>query len=68
MHYTPFILFFVGVLSVPHVAVRTYKWLDKLPIWEERIERRIIKKTAFDYMIKSQAEKERDLIDEYSDY
>ena len=53
---------------VPHVAIRTYHWLDKLSFWEDRIERRTIKKTAFDYMLKTQAEKERDLIEEFSDY
>ena len=50
---TPFLLLFVTGMSIPHIAIRTHKWLDKLPVWEERIQKRIIKKTAFDYMIKS---------------
>ena len=53
---------------VPYLSVRTYKWIDDSGYWERRIERKRVKKMAFDYMIKSQAEKERDLIEEFADF
>ena len=36
----------------PHISIRTYHWLDKLPYWEDTIDRRILKRTAFDFMLK----------------
>ena len=59
----------VGIFSlVPYVSVRTYKWIDDTGYWERRIEKKRVKKMAFDYMLKSQADKERDLIEEYADF
>jgi len=48
--------------------VRTYNRIDRLGYWEARLEKKRVRKMAFDFMIKSQAEKERDLIDEFSDF
>jgi hypothetical protein len=39
-----------------------------LPLWERRIRERREKKMAFDFMLKNLAEKERDIIEEFSDY
>ena len=59
--------FFVFSL-VPYVSVRTYHWFEKTGYWENRIEQKRVRKMAFDYMLKSQAEKERDLIEEFADF
>ena len=45
-------------VMLPYVSVQTYRWLDRLPIWEERISRGIQKRVAFDYMINSQVERD----------
>ena len=59
----------LGIFSlVPYLSVRTYKWIDDTGYWERRIEKKRVKKMAFDYMLKSQADKERDLIEEYADF
>ena len=52
----------------PYYALRTMKKLDELPVWEARIEKKRVRKMAFDFMVKNQAEKERDLIEEYADF
>jgi hypothetical protein len=57
----------IGVFF-PYVSVKTFNLLDRLPIWEQRLEQRRIEKMSFDWMIKSLAEKERDVIEEFSDY
>jgi hypothetical protein len=36
--------------------------------WENRIEQKRVRKMAFDYMLKTQADKERDLIEEFADF
>ncbi len=46
---------------VPYLSIQTYRWLDRLPLWERRIRDRREKKMAFDFMLKNLAEKERDL-------
>lgn len=56
------------LLMIPYLSVRTYNRLDRLGYWESRIEQKRVRKMAFDFMLKSQAEKERDLIEEYSDF
>lgn len=38
---------------VPYVSVRTYNRIERLGYWEARIEKRRVKKMAFDYMLKS---------------
>ena len=53
---------------IPYVSVRTYNRIERLGYWEARIEKKRVKKIAFDYMLKSQAEKERDLIEEFADF
>lgn len=55
-------------MLVPFISVRVMQNLDHLPVWEQRIEKKRIRKMAFDYMLKSQAEKEKDLIEEFSDF
>jgi hypothetical protein len=50
------------------VSVKTFNLLDRLPYWERRLEEKRMQKMAFDWMIKSLAEKERDVIAEFSDY
>lgn len=54
--------------AIPYVSVRTYNRIDRLGYWEQRIEQKRVKKMAFDYMLKSQAEKDRDLIEEFADF
>ena len=66
----PLIIFtsiFVGSL-VPYASIRTYNRIDRLGYWQNRIEQKRVRKMAFDYMLKTQAEKERDLIEEYADF
>ena len=53
---------------VPYVSVRTYNRLERLGYWDGRIEQKRVRKMAFDFMLKSQAEKERDLIEEFADF
>ena len=53
---------------IPYVSVRTYNRIERTGYWERRIEKKRVKKMAFDYMLKSQAEKERDLIEEFADF
>jgi len=53
---------------VPYLSVKTYNLLDRLEIWEKRIHHKRVEKMAFDWMIKSMAERERDVIEEFSDY
>jgi hypothetical protein len=48
--------------------MQTYRWLDRLDIWETRILAKRRTKVAFDFMIKTLAEQERDVIEEFSDY
>jgi len=55
-------------ISLPYLSVQSYRWLDRLEIWDQRIELKRNKKIAFDYMLKSMADKERDIIEEFSDY
>ena len=59
-------LFLFGL--IPYVSVRTYNRIERLGYWEARIEKKRVKKMAFDYMLKSQSEKERDLIEEFADF
>ena len=56
------------LVMFPYVSVKSYNLLDRLPVWERRLEARRTEKMAFDWMIKSMAEKERDVIEEFSDY
>jgi len=59
----------MGVLiSLPYVSVRTYNRIERTGYWEKRIENKRVRKMAFDYMLKTQAEKERDLIEEFADF
>ena len=60
--------FWFAAMLIPFVSVRVMQNLDHLPIWEQRIEKKRVRKMAFDYMLKSQAEKEKDLIEEFSDF
>ena len=60
--------FFVMIVSLPYLSTQTYRWLDRLPYWNQRIEHKRKKKIAFDYMLKSLAEKERDILEEFSDF
>ena len=53
---------------IPYMSVRTYNRLERFGYWEQRIEKKRVRKMAFDYMLKSQAEKERDLIEEFADF
>ena len=53
---------------VPYLSVKKYNLLDRLDIWERRLTNRRIEKMGFDWMIKSMAERERDIIEEFSDY
>lgn len=62
------VFFMVFGYCLPYVSVNTYRWLDKLPVWSQRLDRKREEKLAFDFMIKSLAEKERDIIEEFSDY
>ena len=52
----------------PYVFQRTFYYLDKLEIWEERIEEKRVEKMAFDWMIKNYADKDKDMLEEYSDF
>jgi len=63
--YMAFILIFS---LVPYASVRTYNRIERLGYWENRIEVKRNRKMAFDFMLKSQAEKERDLIEEFADF
>ena len=63
--YLTFILIFS---LVPYASVRTYNRIERLGYWENRIEVKRNRKMAFDFMLKSQAEKERDLIEEFADF
>lgn len=60
--------FYVVMALFPYVSVKTFNLLDRLPIWGQRVEEKRRDKMAFDWMVKSLAEKERDIIDEFSDY
>ena len=62
-----FTCLFVASL-VPYASIRTYNRIDRLGYWQNRIEQKRVRKMAFDYMLKTQAEKERDLIEEYADF
>lgn len=53
---------------VPYVSVRVYNRIERTNYWHNRIEKKRVRKMAFDYMLKSQAEKERDLIEEFADF
>jgi len=53
---------------VPYVSVRTYNRIERLGYWESRIEKKRVRKMAFDYMIKTQSEREKDLIEEFADF
>ena len=53
---------------VPYASVRTYNRIERLGYWENRIEQKRVRKMAFDYMLKTQAEKERDLLEEFADF
>ena len=53
---------------VPYISVKSFNLLDRLDLWERRLTSRRIEKMSFDWMIKSMAEKERDVIEEFSDY
>lgn len=53
---------------VPYMSVRTYNRIERLGYWEGRIEKKRVRKMAFDYMLKTQADKERDLIEEFADF
>jgi len=59
-----------SILAVgfPYVSVKTYNLLDRMEYWNRRLEKKRVEKMAFDWMIKSMAEKERDVIEEFSDY
>lgn len=58
----------VFFMTLPYITIQSYRWLDRLPIWERRLTQRREKKMAYDFMIKTLAEKERDIIEEFSDY
>ena len=60
--------FFLIFSLVPYASVRTYNRIERLGFWESRIEKKRVRKMAFDFMLKSQAEKERDLIEEFADF
>ena len=67
----PLRLLFIGptlIILIPYASVQTFRWLDRLPVWENRIREKRMKKVAFDFMLKSMAEKERDVLEEFSDY
>ena len=58
-------------LALPYVSVRTYHFFEqhlKGGYWERRIEEKRVRKMAFDYMLKGQADKDRDLIEEFADF
>lgn len=63
-----FIVFLGTVYVIPYFSIRTYYWLDQLSIWNRRIEEKRVEKIAFDFMLKNLTEKERDLLEEFSDY
>ena len=52
----------------PYVYQRFYWYADRLPYWNQRIERGLLAKESFDFMLRVYAEKEDDLITEYSDF
>ena len=56
----PYQLLFFIILPVglPYLSVQTYRWLDRLPFWEQRIGRGIQRRVAFDFMINSQVERD----------
>ena len=64
--------------AFPYVSVKTFSLFERLPYWSDRVsptcfyplqlERKRVAKMSFDWMIKSLAEKERDIIEEFSDY
>ena len=56
------------IFMAPYVFNRFYFNLDKLEIWEKRIEQKRVEKMAFDWMLKNYAEKDMDMLEEYSDY
>ena len=58
----------IFMFLMPYFSVRAMHWLDKLPVWENRIQRKRQEKVAFDFMLKSLAEKEKDVIEEFSDF
>ena len=60
--------YIVLALFLPYFSVKAYNLLDRLEIWERRLTRRRVEKMSFDWMIKSLAERERDVIEEFSDY
>ena len=53
---------------VPYASIRTYNRIERMGYWENRIEQKRIRKMAFDYMLKTQADKERDLIEEFAEF
>lgn len=63
-----YLAFFLIFSLVPYASVRTYNRIERLGYWENRIEVKRNRKMAFDFMLKSQAEKERDLIEEFADF
>jgi hypothetical protein len=58
----------VLALALPYISVQTFRWLDRLPVWEQRLSSKRREKVAFDFMLKTLAEKERDIMEEFSDY
>jgi len=66
----PFAVFTCVIIwaLTPYVSVRTYNRLERLGYWENRIEQKRVRKMAFDYMIKTQSEREKDLIEEFADF
>eukprot|EP00347_Sterkiella_histriomuscorum_P007845 403347344 len=56
------------VWAFPFVSVKCYEFLDRLPYWDKRVEKRRREKMAFDWMLKSLSEKEQDIIEELSDF
>lgn len=63
-----FIVSAIIINLVPYMSVRTYNRIERLGYWEGRIEKKRVRKMAFDYMLKTQADKERDLIEEFADF
>lgn len=55
-------------MFIPYLSVKTFNLLERLEFWERRLNRRRIEKMSYDWMIKSLAERERDVIEEFSDY
>ena len=72
-----YLTYFCLFLAIPYVSVRTYNFIERHcsngsgsngNYWERRIEEKRVRKMAFDYMLKGQADKDRDLIEEFADF